>query len=93
MAKSFKVIDDNNSGDLDVSEFTKAMRDYRITSDPFEIDAIIQIFDSDNSGRISYDEFIRTIVGEMNDFRKNLCKQAYKKMDANGDGTLDITDI
>lgn len=33
LARSFRVIDDNKSHYLDRDEFTKAMRDYRITDD------------------------------------------------------------
>jgi Ca2+-binding EF-hand superfamily protein len=93
LARSFKIIDDDNSGQLSNQEFAKALRDYRIASNPEEVQAIIEIFDHDKSGQISYDEFLRTIVGEMNDFRRDLAIQAFKKMDANGDGVLDINDV
>jgi len=33
LGRSFRVIDDNNSGFLNVNEFSKAMRDYRISED------------------------------------------------------------
>lgn len=86
-------MDDDNSNDLNVDEFVKAMHDYRISDSDEEIQAIIQIFDRDGSGRISYDEFLRTIVGEMNEFRRNLCIQAFKVMDKTNDGKIDISDI
>jgi Ca2+-binding EF-hand superfamily protein len=66
LGRSFRVIDNNNSLTLDRTEFSKAMRDYRISDDDEEINAIFYVFDVDNSGSISYDEFIRTIIGEMN---------------------------
>lgn len=66
-------MDDDNSASLSVDEFVKALGDYRISSDDDEIRSIIQIFDHDGSGQISYNEFLRTIVGEMNEFRRNLC--------------------
>jgi Ca2+-binding EF-hand superfamily protein len=42
------------------------MSDYRITEDQAELQAIFEIFDSNKNGTISYNEFIRAIVGEMN---------------------------
>ena len=50
LSKAFKVMDDNNSDDLSAEEFSKAMRDYRISDNDEEIHAIIQIFDRDGSG-------------------------------------------
>jgi len=49
--------------------------------------------DRDRSGYIDYDEFLRGVRGEMNQFRKNLAMKAYKIMDKDGSGTLDIDDI
>lgn len=93
LGKSFSIIDDNHSGSLDISEFAKAMRDYRVTEDAAELQAIIEIFDTDHSGQICYDEFVRTIVGEMNPRRRALCVRAFDKLDKQGDGVIDLTDI
>jgi Ca2+-binding EF-hand superfamily protein len=41
------------------------MRDYRITDDNEEIEAIFLTFDADKTDTISYDEFLRAVVGEM----------------------------
>jgi len=46
-----------------------------------EAKQLFNIFDIDRDGRISYDEFLRTIVGEMNEFRKELVRTAFKKFD------------
>ena len=51
------------------------------------------IFDRDGSGDISYDEFLRIIRGEMNDFRRSIAAKAYKIMDSDKSGQLDINDI
>ena len=40
-------------------------------------------FDRDNTGEFDYDEFIRSIRGEMNEFRQNLVKQAFDILDIN----------
>jgi len=93
LGRSFRIIDDDNSGHLSYDEFAKALRDYRISTEDHEIQAIIEIFDHDKSGEVSYDEFIRTIVGEMNEFRRNLAMQAFAKMDRDGSGRIDINDI
>lgn len=86
LGKSFQVMDDDRSFSLNHDEFFKAMRDYRVTSDPAELQTILEVFDRDGSGEISYDEFLRMIVGEMNPFRKDIVCKAFRKMDQDNSG-------
>jgi Ca2+-binding EF-hand superfamily protein len=86
-------MDDDNSKALDRQEFAKAMRDYRITQDQDEINSVFKIFDRDGNGEINYDEFLRTIVGKMNEGRRNIVTLAFKKFDADGNGTINIEDL
>jgi hypothetical protein len=50
-------------------------------------------FDRDGSGEIDYDEFVRGARGPMNQFRKKIVGAAFKKIDKDGNGILDINDI
>ena len=69
------------------------MQDYRITSDQNEISRIFELFDRDSSNTINYDEFIRTIVGEMNERRRQLVSLVFTRFDFNGNGIVNIEDI
>jgi Ca2+-binding EF-hand superfamily protein len=89
----FKIMDDNNSKSLDTDEFTKAMSDYRITSDPADVAKIFRQFDRDGNGEINYDEFLRSIVGRMNDRRKMIVTLAFKKFDSDSNGYINIEDL
>ena len=75
-------MDDNRSGALDSEEFSKALKSYRITNDPLEIQAIFDRFDPDGNGEIVYDEFLREIMGPMNRRREALVKKAFKVIKA-----------
>ena len=86
-------MDDDGSGALDNNEFFKALKSYRITSDPLEQQAIFDTFDPDRNGEINYDEFLREIMGPMNARRATLVKKAFSKIDQDGSGILDINDI
>jgi Ca2+-binding EF-hand superfamily protein len=86
-------MDDNNSKSLDMDEFTKAMSDYRITSDPEDVAKIFRQFDRDGNGEINYDEFLRSIVGRMNDKRKMIVTLAFKKFDSDSNGSINIEDL
>lgn len=51
------------------------------------------MFDGDRSGSIDYNEFLRTIRGEMTEPRRNLVMRAFKMLDKTGDGIIAIEDI
>ena len=50
-------------------------------------------FDRDRSGNVDYDEFLRYIRGNMNQFRKNLVKKAFDKIDQNRSGEITVEDL
>ena len=47
----------------------------------------------DSNGTISYDEFLRSIRGPMSMARKKIVAQAFKKLDKDGNGWIDINDV
>lgn len=72
MGKQFKIFDDDNSRNLDFSEFTKAMKEQMLSLTDNDIKALFDAFDRNRDGAIDYDEFIRVLQGPMNNFRKKL---------------------
>jgi Ca2+-binding EF-hand superfamily protein len=93
LAKQFKIADDDNSKDLDMYEFKKAVRDFRVGLEDKDSERLFRIFDRDGSGKIDYEEFLRGVRGEMNQFRVNLAKKAFTIMDKDKSGILDLDDI
>lgn len=86
-------MDDNHSLDLDKYEFTKAMQDFMLGFTESEVATLFRTFDYDNSGLISYDEFLSTIRGPMSPFRKSIVAKAFAKLDKDGNGYIDINDL
>ena len=93
LQRQFKIMDDNNSHDLDINEFKKAIKDFKVNILERDIEKLYNIFDRDRSGSISYDELLRGVRGEMNNFRRGLAEKAFKVMDKDRSGVLDINDI
>lgn len=58
--------------------------------DAQDMQNLFKSIDLDLSGEISYDEFLRVVVGDMNQFRRSLVERAFKKLDVNGDQSLDL---
>ena len=54
----FRFYDDNGDKGLDLEEFTEGIRDYRLDYSMQEIRALFAAFDTDGSGKISFDEFL-----------------------------------
>lgn len=66
LQRQFKIMDDDNSKSLDIYEFTKAVKDYRIDISDADIQVVFNAFDRDRNGTIDYDEFLRGVRGPMN---------------------------
>lgn len=93
LQRVFKIMDDDNSKNLDMAEFQKAMKDFRVDLKPVEIDLMFKEFDRDGSQRIDYDEFVRGIRGPMNALRQALAMKAFAIMDRDKSGVIELSDI
>ena len=89
----FKIMDDNNNGQLDIQEFWKALCDFRLNISQEECRNLFDKFDTDQSGEISYEELMWAVAPELNQFRKELVIRAFKKLDRDGSGMIDINDL
>ncbi|OMJ76707.1 hypothetical protein SteCoe_23868 [Stentor coeruleus] len=93
LARQFKIMDDNDSKTIDLTEFSKVIKDFRVDLSELEKQAVFNLIDRNRSGEVDYDELLRAIRGPMNGFRKSLVAKAFDKLDADGSGIIDITDI
>ena len=78
---------------LSLAEFKSALSDYRIACEPDEANALFKAFDTNGDGSLNYDEFLYAIKGPMNQRRKEIVLKAFKKLDRDGSGVVDIDDI
>ena len=86
-------MDSDGSGALDFGEFRCALDDYRIGYTGSEADQIFAIFDHDRNGTINIDEFIMTILGDLNAYRVNIVRQAFAALDENKNGVIDFNEL
>jgi Ca2+-binding EF-hand superfamily protein len=89
----FKILDNNGNRQIDMSEFYWGLKDLGISITEEDAQSVLTSFDTDGSGAVDFDEFLRVLRGDLNSFRINLIKKAYQKLDVNGDGTVKLDDI
>jgi Ca2+-binding EF-hand superfamily protein len=92
LARKFRIMDDDNSRHLDMSEFSKAMVELKQTWSKDQIQAVYTWFDKDGCG-VSFDEFLAGVRGKLNARREQLVLQAFAVVDADGNGVLELSDI
>ncbi|GBM34021.1 Calcyphosin-like protein [Araneus ventricosus] len=95
LGRVFRRIDDNGNGVLSFEEFKKGLHDsgFDRSMDDFEMEELFQTFDRDNSGSISYDEFLRAIRPKMSPNRFKIVEKAFSKLDRTGDGVVTYHDL
>src|SRR5690348_5307732 len=86
-------MDDDNSKALNFSEFKKASHDYQFGLSEEEIQKVFLAFDNTGNGQIDYEEFLREVRGQMNDFRIQLVEQAFRTLDRTRNGVVEIDDL
>jgi Ca2+-binding EF-hand superfamily protein len=62
----FKRMDANGDKRLDRYEFQWGLKENGLDISPSEFERIFKYFDRNNEGKISYDEFLRGVRGQMN---------------------------
>lgn len=76
-----------------MDDFRWGFIDYGFNLSKDEAQRLLERFDRDGNGTISYDEFLRFLKGDINDERKKWIRLAYEKLDVNKDGQVTIQDI
>ena len=93
IGRAFRIWDDNNNGKLSYEEAEKAFTEYRMGLTDEQMRIAFGEFDRNGDGSIDYEEFLRTVRGEMNEGRKKISLQAFNVMDKDGSGVIDIIDV
>jgi Ca2+-binding EF-hand superfamily protein len=65
LKKLFQTFDFNNNGTIELNEFQKSVRDFKLDLEDADIQTLFSCFDTDNNGVISITEFMNAILGEL----------------------------
>ena len=93
LMRLFKLNDINNTKDLEYYEFSKSLHEFETELTDEEITNLFAYFDKDNTGIINYINFINSIRGPMSQKRILILKEAFKKLDLDKGGQVEIGEI
>ena len=93
LLKQFKLNDENGTKELELYEFTKALHEFETELSDNEIESIFNYFDKEKTGVINYVNFINAIRGPMNPKRVAIVKEAFKKLDLDKSGQVEIGEV
>ena len=93
LMRLFKLNDINNTKDLEFYEFSKSLHEFETELSDEEISNLFSYFDKDNTGDLNYLNFINAIRGPMNQKRILILKEAFKKLDLDKGGQVEIGEI
>ena len=90
LKRTFMLLDENADKKISFTEFEKMFKRFRFSLSQIEINNLFNFFDKDKSGFIDYSEFLNGIVGELSEFRKNILKQVFQKLDKDEKGFITV---
>jgi len=93
LARTFKIMDDGGDGNLDREDFKWGLYDYGVHLNDAQFEMLLDAFDRNKDGLISFDEFLVTIRGPMNERRLKFINMAYDLLDKDGSGVVTKSDI
>ena len=86
----FKIMDDDGSRTLSLAEFTKAVKDFKVGISEENCPVLFEAFDTNRDGTLNIDEFLMAIRGDMNQNRVGQVEKAFRKIDKDGNGLLEV---
>ena len=93
LQRKFRIMDDDNSGNLNLGEFKKGLKELGLNLVDSEIRAIFDHFDFGNTGSIAFESFIQALRDDLSPRRLDIVKLAFSSLDSTGDGALDCSEL
>ena len=84
------LLDENSDKKISFADFEKMFKRYRFNLSQIEINNLFNFFDKDKSGFIDYSEFLKEITGTLSDFRIEILKKVFQKLDKNEQGFINV---
>jgi len=90
----FNLYDKTASGKISFENFDMILNNYKFNEISMQSrQALYSLFDIEKNGLMSYDGFIKCLIGNISDFRKSIIKKIYNTIPIDINGNIKIDDI
>lgn len=79
LQRLFNMMDSDGSQTLSVPEFAKICKDFKSGISDENVPILFKLFDKNNDGTLSYQEFLQTIRGDMSQARIEFLRKVWAK--------------
>lgn len=96
LERAFRLMDEDDSKELSLSEFRLGCRKFGLAAKEVSDDdlrILFNAFDSNGNGSLSYDEFLVGLRGNMSPQRKKWVRHAFDKLDRKGIKSINLDDM
>ena len=90
MRRTFMLMDENSNKKISFDDFDKLFKTFRYDLSETEINNLFNYYDKGGNGFINYEQFINELCGNLNQFRKNILKQVFDKLDNEEKGFITV---
>ena len=91
--RMLSIYDYNHSGQISLENFTNIFLTYNLNFSLSDIQRIFNQFDKEQIGSINYDLLINSIIGQMNDRRKNIVQKVFDNFNKNYQNEVTMIEI
>jgi len=91
--RMLSIYDYNHSGQISLEDFTKIFLAYNLNFSISDIQNIFKQFEKEQAGSINYDLLINSLIGQMNDRRKNIVRKVFDNFIKNEQGEVSMSEI
>eukprot|EP01063_Lacrimia_lanifica_P020906 TRINITY_DN28178_c0_g1_i1.p1 TRINITY_DN28178_c0_g1~~TRINITY_DN28178_c0_g1_i1.p1 ORF type:complete len:557 (+),score=228.60 TRINITY_DN28178_c0_g1_i1:72-1742(+) len=93
MTSAFRKMDANGNNYLSLQELRDGFKGLGVPLTDFESKYVLQAFDKDSDGRLSLEEFLTGLRGDLNPRRRAIVERAFTSLDTDESGYIDINEL
>lgn len=83
-------MDESHTKTISKQDFARTLKELRLGVGAEDIEKLAKMFDTAKNETANYEEFLTTVVGQINEPRKQVVDTAFKKLDTTGKGEIPL---